>query len=88
MLASSLALLLIVYGAGIARVWCNAGYGRGVRPGEALAFAGGWIAIAVALSPPVNYLNRFMRRGLVGSSRHPEAILQGMLDALPKEPLG
>ena len=57
MLASSLALLLIVYGAGVARVWRSAGYGRGIRPSEALAFAGGWLAIAVALSPPVDELS-------------------------------
>lgn len=37
---------------------------------------------------PRDEIIRFMRRGLVGSSRDPEAILQGMLDALPKEPLG
>ena len=51
MLASSLALLLIVYGAGLTRAWRSAGYGRGIRRSEALAFAGGWIAIALALSP-------------------------------------
>ena len=57
MLATSLGLLLIVYGAGVTRVWRRAGYGRGVRPGEALAFAAGWLAIAVALSPPVDQLS-------------------------------
>jgi putative membrane protein len=57
MLVSSLALLLIVYGAGVARVWRSAGYGRGVRPIEALAFTAGWITIALALSPPVDELS-------------------------------
>src|SRR3954447_1812458 len=57
MLASSLALMLIVYGAGVARVWRPAGYGRGVRPREAAAFGAGWVAIAVALSPPVDELS-------------------------------
>jgi putative membrane protein len=57
MLASSLAFPLIVYGVGLARVWRGAGYGRGIRPVEALAFAAGWIAIAVALSPPVDELS-------------------------------
>jgi putative membrane protein len=57
MLASSLALMLIVYGAGLTRVWRTAGYGRGVRPLEALAFGGGWLAIAVALSPAMDELS-------------------------------
>jgi putative membrane protein len=57
MLAGSLALLLIVYGAGLVRVWRSAGYGNGIRPLEALAFACGWIAIAVALSPPLDALS-------------------------------
>jgi hypothetical protein len=35
----SLGLALIVYAAGVARVWRSAGYGRGVRPWEAVAFA-------------------------------------------------
>jgi putative membrane protein len=52
MLVSSLVLLLLVYGAGVARVWRHAGYGRGVRPLEAAAFACGWVAIVAALSPP------------------------------------
>jgi len=51
MLVSSLAVLLIVYGVGLTRLWRSAGYGRGIRPGEASAFACGWVAIAVALSP-------------------------------------
>jgi putative membrane protein len=57
MLASSLALLLVVYAAGLMRVWRSAGYGRGIRPAEALAFAAGWTAIAVALSPPIDELS-------------------------------
>jgi putative membrane protein len=57
MLVSSLALMLIVYGAGVARVWRTAGYGHGVRPREAAAFGAGWLAIAVALSPPMDELS-------------------------------
>jgi putative membrane protein len=57
MAVSSLVLLLIVYGAGLARVWRSAGYGRGIRRSEALAFAGGWTAMAVALSPPMHELS-------------------------------
>ena len=32
-------------------MWRNAGFGRGVRPVEALAFLTGWVALMVALSP-------------------------------------
>jgi putative membrane protein len=54
MLASSLAALAIVYVAGVMRLWRHAGYGRGIRPFDGLAFSVGWIAIAVALSPPLD----------------------------------
>ena len=57
MRVSSLVIPLIVYAAGIARVWRSAGYGRGVRPLEALAFVAGWLAMAVALSPPMDELS-------------------------------
>jgi putative membrane protein len=57
MLAISLGLLLVVYGAGALRVWRSAGFGRGIRASEALAFAAGWLSIAVALSPPVDDLS-------------------------------
>jgi len=49
MLASSLVLLLVVYGAGLVRAWQSAGVGHGIRRSEALAFASGWMAIALAL---------------------------------------
>ena len=51
MLVSSLVLSLGVYAAGVVRLWRNAGFGRGVRPVEALAFLTGWVALMVALSP-------------------------------------
>jgi putative membrane protein len=57
MLVSSLVLLLILYGAGLARVWRSAGYGRGIRRSEVWAFAGGWTAMAIALSPPMDELS-------------------------------
>src|SRR4051794_16373393 len=53
MSAVSLAALLGLYAAGVARVWRRAGYGQGVRPREALAFACGWLTLAVALLPPL-----------------------------------
>src|SRR3954463_3337334 len=54
MLASSLTILAVVYAAGVARLWRHAGYGRGIRGFDVLAFSIGWFAIAVALSPPVD----------------------------------
>jgi len=54
MLVSSLAIALAVYAVGLARVWRSAGYGRGIRLFEAAAFGCGWLALAVALSPPLD----------------------------------
>jgi cytochrome c oxidase assembly factor CtaG len=54
MLASSLALVMAVYAAGVVRLWRTAGYGRGLRPFEVLAFAGGWLALVIAVSPPLD----------------------------------
>jgi putative membrane protein len=54
MLVSSLLVLIGVYALGLARLWRAAGYGRGVRRLEALAFASGSLALVVALSPPLD----------------------------------
>jgi putative membrane protein len=54
MLAASLAVWLGMYLAGLIRVWRSAAYGRGITAFEAVAFGAGWIAIAVALSPPMD----------------------------------
>ena len=54
MRVSSLAILLGVYAAGVARLWRNAGYGHGIRRFEALTFACGWLALVVALSPSLD----------------------------------
>ena len=54
MLASSLAVCIGVYGVGLFRLWRSAGYGRGIRPFEALAFAAGWLTLVLALSPPLD----------------------------------
>ncbi len=47
-------LFIGVYAAGVIRLWRNAGYGRGIRPFEALAFATSWLALVIALSPPLD----------------------------------
>src|SRR5947208_17128165 len=66
MLVSSLGLLLIVYGAGVVRVWRSAGQGHGIRPREVFAFACGWSAIAIALSGPIDELSdRWMAMHMV-----------------------
>jgi putative membrane protein len=54
MLVSSLAACIGVYAVGVVRLWRSAGYGRGVRPLEALAFGTGWLAVVFALSPPLD----------------------------------
>jgi cytochrome c oxidase assembly factor CtaG len=54
MLVSSLAVCIGVYGVGVARLWRSAGYGRGIRPLEVVAFATGWLALVIALSPPLD----------------------------------
>jgi putative membrane protein len=38
----------------VRRLWREAGRGRGVRRWEALSFAGGWLALAVALASPLH----------------------------------
>jgi putative membrane protein len=54
MLASSVVLAMGLYAVGVTRLWRRAGYGRGVRPFEALAFVGGCVALVIALSPPLD----------------------------------
>jgi len=43
-----------MYAAGVRRLWRNAGFGRGIRPIEAAAFASAWLALLAALSPPLD----------------------------------
>ena len=54
MLASSVVVAIGMYAAGVIRLWRSAGYGRGVRPFEALAFAAGCAALLIALSSPLD----------------------------------
>ena len=57
MLATSLALLAIVYGTGITRLWRHAGFGRGIRLFDVIAFFFGWLTLVVALSSPLDELS-------------------------------
>jgi len=50
----SLAIVLGCYVAGLARAWRSAGFGRGITVVQASAFLCGWLAVAVALSPPMD----------------------------------
>lgn len=44
------------YAAGVRRLWRHSGRWRGVRRGEAAAFAGGWLTLVVALVSPLHAL--------------------------------
>ncbi len=52
LLAASAAL----YALGLARLWRHAGAARGIDRWQALSFAGGWLALAVALVSPLDRL--------------------------------
>src|SRR3954463_15585769 len=53
-------LLLAVSGAlyavGLSRLWRRAGVGQGIRRWQAACFAGGWLALVVALISPLDRL--------------------------------
>jgi putative membrane protein len=51
-----LALSAAGYGLGLWRLWRSAGTGRGVTRAQAWAFAGGWLALVVALVSPLDPL--------------------------------
>jgi putative membrane protein len=82
MRAGSLVVLLGVYAAGVLRLWRNAGYGRGIRRFEAVAFGSGWLALVIALSPP---LDEWSERWLVGHMVQHELL---MVVAAPLVALG
>src|SRR5436190_5957638 len=52
--SSLLAATAAAYAGGVARLWRNAGVGRGVRRAQAAAFACGCLAIAAALLSPLD----------------------------------
>lgn len=49
-----LAVTLILYLRGLAKLWMRAGVGRGVRVGHVLCFIGGWLSIVAALVSPLH----------------------------------
>jgi cytochrome c oxidase assembly factor CtaG len=49
-----LAVIAVVYGRGLWRTWQKAGIGHGIRRWEAACFAGGWLALVVALVSPLH----------------------------------
>jgi putative membrane protein len=56
----ALAVSALAYAIGIARVWGQAGRGRGVRRWEAVCFAAGWVALALALLSPLHALGQML----------------------------
>jgi putative membrane protein len=53
---SGIGLLALAYGLGLAVLWRRAGIGHGIRPRQAAAFAGGLLALVLALASPVDHL--------------------------------
>ena len=51
-----LAASLMLYAAGLRRLWGQAGAGRGIRGAHAAAFGAGWLAVALALVSPLDGL--------------------------------
>ena len=47
---------LLIYVAGLRRLWRQAGVGRGIGIGRAAAFGGGWLALVLALVSPLDAL--------------------------------
>jgi putative membrane protein len=56
LLASLLAASALLYARGVAKLWRQAGMGRGVRRADAVRFAAGWLLLVLALAPPLDAL--------------------------------
>lgn len=59
-IVGGLALFAWFYGRGVYRLWQQAGTGRGVARWQTAAFAAGWLALAVALLSPLDYLSHWL----------------------------
>jgi cytochrome c oxidase assembly factor CtaG len=55
-LATLLAASAGLYAAGVTKLWCKAGPGRGIRRVEVAHFTAGWLLLAATLAPPVDIL--------------------------------
>jgi putative membrane protein len=53
-ITAALVVTGVAYGAGVRRLWSATATGRGIRRRDAAAFAGGWLALAVALLGPLD----------------------------------
>lgn len=53
-----LALGLLLYSAGLARLWRSAGFGRGATALQSALFFSGWLCMAVALVSPMHDISR------------------------------
>jgi putative membrane protein len=51
-----LAAALLLYARGVARLWGQAGVGRGVTRAQVACFAGGWLSVVAALVSPLDAL--------------------------------
>jgi putative membrane protein len=51
-----LALSAGLYARGVWRLWATAGWGRGIGAAPVISFAGGWLALVVALASPLDTL--------------------------------
>jgi cytochrome c oxidase assembly factor CtaG/cytochrome c2 len=49
--------IVLAYTIGLARLWHNAGIGRGIGRAQAAAFAGGWLTLVAALASPLHTLS-------------------------------
>lgn len=52
-----LALSAILYAIGLARLWRNAGVGRGIRSWQAASFYAGWLSMVAVLVSPIDALS-------------------------------
>jgi putative membrane protein len=57
---ASLAATALLYFRGLRRLWARAGVGSGIGRWQAASFAGGWVALVVALVSPVDAVSDFL----------------------------
>jgi putative membrane protein len=58
--AAGVVLTAVLYAAGVARLWRASGVGRGVPFTDVAWFAGGWLALAVALVSPLHPIGQVL----------------------------